>query len=143
MKKMTNDYFLKFCDIVERSMPDPSQFDNCRKDMIDASFDDRNEVFVYTDTSHNMEVLKLDEYTKEFEKRRRNEIPNLKEHQPSAVDAVCVSKDNEWFLIEFKNEPIKNIHEGITLQYFFPEVVRCIAVGIVGVACTAADTCTV
>ncbi len=90
-------------------MPDPSQFDNCRKDMIDASFDDRNEVFVYTDTSHNMEVLKLDEYTKEFEKRRRNEIPNLKEHQPSAVDAVCVSKDNEWFLIEFKNEPIKNI----------------------------------
>ena len=46
---------------------------------------------------------------KEFEKRRRNEIPNLKEHQPSAVDAVCVSKDNEWFLIEFKNEPIKNI----------------------------------
>ena len=109
MKKMTNDYFLKFCDIVERSMPDPSQFDNCRKDMIDASFDDRNEVFVYTDTSHNMEVLKLDEYTKEFEKRRRNEIPNLKEHQPSAVDAVCVSKDNEWFLIEFKNEPIKNI----------------------------------
>ena len=48
-------------------MPDPSQFDNCRKNMIDASFDDRNEVFVYTDTSHNMEVLKLDEYTKEFE----------------------------------------------------------------------------
>ena len=41
-------------------MPAPSQFDNCRKDMIDASLDDRNEVFVYTDTSHNMEVLKLD-----------------------------------------------------------------------------------
>lgn len=52
-------------------MPDPSQFDNCRKDMIDASFDDRNVVFVYTDTSHNMEVLKLDEYTKEFEKKLR------------------------------------------------------------------------
>lgn len=75
MKKMTNDYFLRFCDIVERSMPDPSQFDNCRKDMIDASLDDRNEVFVYTDTSHNMEVLKLDEYTKEFEKKAETEVP--------------------------------------------------------------------
>ena len=69
MKKMTNDYFLKFCDIVERSMPDPSQFDNCRKDMIDASFDDRNVVFVYTDTSHN-----IDEYTKEFEKKAETSV---------------------------------------------------------------------
>ena len=78
MKKMTNDYFLRFCDIVKRSMPDPSQFDNCRKDMIDASLDDRNEVFVYTDTSHNMEVLKLDEYTKEFEKKAEAKGPTEK-----------------------------------------------------------------
>ena len=95
MKKITNDYFLKFRNIVERSMSDSSQFDDCLKDMINASFDDHNKVYVYTDTSYNMEVLKLDEYTKDFQKRRRNEIPNLKEHQPSAVDAVCVNKDNE------------------------------------------------
>lgn len=106
MKKITNNYFLKFRNIVECSMSDSSQFDDCLKDMINASFDDHNKVYVYTDTSHNMEVLKLDEYTKDFQKRRRNEIPNLKEHQPSAVDAVCVNKDNEWFLIEFKNQKL-------------------------------------
>ena len=100
MKKITNDYFLKFRNIVERSMSDSSQFDDCLKDMINASFDDHNKVYEDTDTSYNMEVLKLDEYTKDFQKRRRNEIPNLKEHQPSAVDAVCVNKDNEWFFIE-------------------------------------------
>lgn len=78
--------------------------------MISASEDDNNHVLVYTDNGHNMQTIKLDEYTKDFNKKRRQEMPELKvDHQPSAIDAVCVNKDNEWFLIEFKDEPIKNV----------------------------------
>lgn len=78
--------------------------------MINASEDDNNHKFVYEDRRFNMEVIKLDEYTKDFNQKRRIEMPELREgHQPMAVDAVCVNKNNEWFLIEFKNEPIENI----------------------------------
>ena len=111
MKKITNDYFIKFCDVVKRSLLDVSKFDDCLSNMVDASKDDSNDNKpVYDNKKINMEVLKLDEYTKDFNKKRRRELPELKEdHQPLAVDAVCVNKKNEWFLIEFKNEPIKNI----------------------------------
>lgn len=111
MKKITNDYFLKFCDVVKQSLMDSSKFNDCLSDMINASEDEVNDhKLVYTNDKINMEVLKLDEYTKDFNKKRRYELPELKEdHQPLAVDAVCVNKKNEWFLIEFKNEPIKNI----------------------------------
>jgi len=111
MKKITNDYFIKLCDVVKRSLMDVSKFDDCLSDMITASEDDSNDhKLVYTNDKINMEVLKLDEYTKDFNKKRRCEMPELKEnHQPSAVDAVCVNKKNEWFLIEFKNEPIEHI----------------------------------
>lgn len=77
--------------------------------MVDASEDDNNHKLVYVDEKFNMEVLKLDEYSKDFNIKRHKEL-NLKvDHQPLSVDAVCVNKNNEWFLIEFKNEPIKNI----------------------------------
>lgn len=110
-----NDHFLKFCDVVKRSMLDPSKFDNCLTNMIDASLDDNRNEYVYTDDKHNMQVLKLDEYTKDFEKKRhpivKGYISSKKEknncsYQPSAVDAVCVNKNNEWFLIEFKNQKL-------------------------------------
>lgn len=111
MKKITNDYFLKFCDVIRRSLLDSSKYNDCLSNMVDASEDDNNHTFVYNNEEINMEVIKLDEYTKDFNKKRRSEIPELKkiDHQPMAVDAVCVNKENEWYLIEFKNEPIKNI----------------------------------
>lgn len=108
MKTITNEYFLKFCDVIKRSLIDQSKFDNCLSDMISASEDDNNHEPWYTDDGHNMQTIKLDEYTKDFNKKRRQEMPELKvDHQPLAVDAVCVNKDNEWFLIEFKNRPLK------------------------------------
>ncbi len=110
MKKITNDYFIKFCNIIKRSLMDASSFDDCLSDIRSASEDDDNHIKVYDNDKINMEVIKLDEYTKDFNLTRRREIPELTEnHQPSAVDAVCVNKKNEWFLIEFKNQPIDSV----------------------------------
>ena len=66
---------------------DASKFNDCISDMINASEDDSNgHKLVYTNDKINMEVLKLDEYTKDFNKKRRFELPELREdHQPSAV----------------------------------------------------------
>lgn len=107
MKKITNENFAKFCDIIQRSLSDQSEYRNCLSNMIKASEDDDNQAYVYNYPEHNMEVIRLDEYTKDFKNKRRKEIPGLKDdHQPSAVDAVCVNKDNDWFLIEFKNQSL-------------------------------------
>ncbi len=109
MKMITNEHFKKFCNVIMRSLTDPSKFEDCLKDMVNASEDDDNHQFVYTDKTYNMEVLKLDEYTKDFDVKRRLENPALKEnHEPHAVDAVCVNKNNELYLIEFKNQPLKS-----------------------------------
>lgn len=110
MKKIENEYFKKFCDDIKRSLFDPSKFDDCLTDIITASEGDTNHVYVSSNNEHNMEIIKFDEYTKDFNNKRRNEITELKDsHIPSLVDAVCVNKNNEWFLIEFKDEPLKNV----------------------------------
>lgn len=114
MKKITNEYFSKFCDVIERSLTDHSKFELCLKDMKDASLDDDHRDYVYKDTNCNMVVIKLDEYTKDFIIMRRKEQPEVKDHQPKAVDAVCVNKSNEWFLIEFKNQPLDSALKDIT-----------------------------
>ena len=74
-------------------MSDSSQFDDCLKDMINASFDDHNKVYVYTDTSHNMEVLKLDEHHAEAQRvvRRDDDEIHLVLRRP-ADDAVHVRR---------------------------------------------------
>ena len=110
MKKIQNKHFVKFCDVIKRSLIDASKYDDCLSDMISASVDDANHSIVYNDHMFNMEVVKLDEYTRDFNQKRRIEMPELKvDHTPAAVDAICINKENEWFLIEFKNEPIRNI----------------------------------
>lgn len=114
MKKITNKYFTKFCSVIDRSLIDHSKYELCLKDMIDASLDDENDVNVYNDTNYNMEIIKLDEYTKDFRIMRCQEHPEIRDHQPKAVDAVCVNKNNEWFLIEFKNQPLQSALKSIT-----------------------------
>lgn len=109
MKKITNKYFKKFCDVIQNSLIDSSKFNDCLTNMIDASEDDANHQYVYIDESHNMEVLKLDEYTKDFKRKRNIENNAIIDHQPKAVDAVCINKKNQWFLIEFKNQPLDSI----------------------------------
>ncbi len=106
MKKIPNEHFVKFRDVIKRSLFDDSVFDDCFSDMISASEDTHNHIKVYDFPDCNMEAIKLDEYTKDFDQKRRNEMPELRvNHQPFAVDAICINKDNEWFLIEFKNQP--------------------------------------
>lgn len=110
MKKITNKYFVRFCEVIKRSLVDSANYENCLSDMISASADDTNHKCVYNETKYNMEVIKLDEYTKDFDKKCHLKNPRLKvSHQPYAVDAVCVNKDNEWFLIEFKNQKLKEV----------------------------------
>ena len=106
MKKITNKYFVKLCEVIKRSLTESSKIESCLVDMVDASEDDCGHDHVYQDASHNMEVIKLDEYTKDFDLKRRNSVASIKQHQPCAVDAVCVNKNNEWFLIEFKNQSL-------------------------------------
>ena len=109
MKKITNEYFKTFCDVIKSSLVDQNNFNACLSDMINASEDEVDHENVYSDENYNMEVIKLDEYTKDFNRMRRLEIPELKEdHQPKAVDAVCVNKENNWFLIEFKHQSLKS-----------------------------------
>lgn len=114
MKKITNKNFVRFCDVIKRSLTDFSKFDECLSDMVNASEDGDNKVFVYTDSNHNMEVIKLDEYTNDFKIRRRLEDNSITDYTPKAVDAVCVNKENEWFLIEFKNQPLESAINGAT-----------------------------
>lgn len=104
MKKITNEYFINFCNVIKSSLTDEDYFCQCLSSMKNASEDIENQIFVY-DGEQDMEVIKLDEYTKDFDKWRHLQLPELKEsHKPCAVDAVCINKSNEWFLIEFKNE---------------------------------------
>lgn len=115
MKKITNEFFIKFCDIIRQSLTDSSNYKACLSDMVSASEDDSNNEFVYTNDDYNMETIKLDEFTKDFDLKRRLENPQLKvNHKPHAVDAVCVNKDNEWFLIEFKNQPLHSVLKSTT-----------------------------
>lgn len=107
MKKINNEYFIKFCEVIKRSLYDPSKYNECLSDMVNSSLDDANQVKVYTEKDNNIQVIRLDEYTKDFEEKRRRELQIS--HQPAAVDAVCVNKDNEWFLIEFKNQPLESV----------------------------------
>lgn len=97
---------------------DASKFDDCLSDMISASEDDCNHQIVYDYPDINMEVIKLDEYTKDFNNKRRSEMPGLHEHQPSAVDAICINKANEWFLIEFKNQKLSDAKNSIRRKMF-------------------------
>ncbi|MCR4889913.1 MAG: hypothetical protein K5979_12155 [Ruminococcus sp.] len=91
--------------------------------MIDASLDTNGNTYVYTDDEYNMQVLKLDEYTEDFDQKRRLKIKeyisdlnekNNCSYKPPAVDAVCVNKNNEWFLIEFKNQKLDSAVNGST-----------------------------
>ena len=107
MKTIQNEYFNRFCDVIKRSLTDVSKFNVCLSDMVSDSEDEINHINVYDFPAYNMEVIKLDEYTKDFKIKRQSEMPDVKNHQPRAVDAICINKSNEWYLIEFKNEKLK------------------------------------
>lgn len=109
MKSNNTGYFKALC----------SAFSNLNgvttivSDLKSASLDDSNKnnmYFLYENKpgegisiNIDMDVIKLDDMTEPFKNYMKN-VRNLKSfEQPHAVDAICVDRDNEWFLIEFKN----------------------------------------
>lgn len=106
-RKINNSYFNNFCQLLcDLLMLDKQKVVS---NMKEASLDDNNKkekIYLYDGKFIDMDTIKLDDMTSPFLKYMENNR-NLKNfEQPPAVDAVCINKDNEWFLIEFKNCPI-------------------------------------
>lgn len=106
-KKISNSHFSKLCELFHNLL----DLDNKSiiSDMVEASIDDNDKnnitnLYKYKDI--NMDVIKLDDMTAPFLSYMRKNRKNMNLDQPKAVDAVCVNKNNECFLIEFKNRPI-------------------------------------
>ncbi|MDE6540212.1 MAG: hypothetical protein K2K66_08470 [Ruminococcus sp.] len=107
MKQIDNEYYKKFCKVLETYSSGAVK--KCSATMKDASFDDNNKMYVYWDYENNsdydidMTILKLDEFSK---------IYNSK-NTPNAVDAVCIDHENNWYLIEFKNQKFDNAKSSV------------------------------
>lgn len=106
-KQIDNEYYRRFCEVLE--IFHSGAVKQCSATMKEASFDDNNKMYVYQDYENNcdydidMTVLKLDEFSK---------IYNLR-NTPNAVDAVCIDCENNWYLIEFKNQKFDNAKSSV------------------------------
>lgn len=98
LKRIENKYYKKFCEVLETYYS--GAVEKCSATMKEASLDDSNKknyVYVYNYDDYDMEVLKLDEFSKLYNP----------DNSPSAVDAICIDSENNWYLIEFKNSEFK------------------------------------
>ena len=105
-KNITNPHFIKLKEVINLCIGSHMNGANIISNMQDASLDDKNGVYVYPQVPlFNLDVIKLDEFTK-------HRIHLLSSHanfnELSAVDAICINNNNEWFFIEFKNSAIDN-----------------------------------
>lgn len=111
MKTIENEHYRKLCDAIS-SYCGEDKSRECFAAMKEASYDDENKTSVY-DFEPDMEVLKLDDFSQilghahhESIKAKYPSESGLQQHTPSAVDAVCIDENNNWYLIEFKNQKI-------------------------------------
>ncbi len=111
MKTIQNEHYKKLCSAIA-SYCSEEEAANCFAAMKDASYDDENKTSVY-EFDPDMEVLKLDDFSQilgaAHHKAIKSKYPDergLQQHTPSAVDAVCIDENNNWYLIEFKNQKI-------------------------------------
>lgn len=106
-KQIDNEYYKKFCSVVESF--DSGAVKKCSSTMKEASYDDKNNYYVYFDHENNqdfnvdMTIFKLDDFS---------EIYNPKNIYP-AVDAVCIDSKNNWYLIEFKNQKFNDAKSSV------------------------------
>ncbi|MBQ8724441.1 MAG: hypothetical protein IJY74_02060 [Oscillospiraceae bacterium] len=112
MKTIQNEHYKKLCNVIASYCGDEEKAKGCFAVMKDASYDDENKTSVY-EFEPDMEVLKLDDFSQilgaahhKAIKAKYPEERNLQQHTPSAVDAVCIDENNNWYLIEFKNQKI-------------------------------------
>lgn len=96
LKKILNDYHLQLCRIVQEFCGEFENAEKCFSSMMDTSYDDATKDYVYN-SMPDMQIIKLDELSKVLNTKREVD------YTPSAVDAVCINSENQWFLIEFKN----------------------------------------
>ncbi len=78
--------------------------DNFISDLIKTSYDSEGKQSVYTDTTHNLNVLDMDVFAKDvyyhiYGDKKSDNIFN-------SPDAFLINDRNHWFFIEFKNSPI-------------------------------------
>jgi hypothetical protein len=112
VKKITNPHFQNFKEAVNICCGNPKDDDSILSDMKSASYapDDERKYFYsqeYLPDFINMETIKLDEFTEQRKIMLELSGDYLFEQLP-AVDAVCIDRNNEWFLIEFKNGKVDN-----------------------------------
>lgn len=112
MKQIDNEYHEKLCEVLEKYYG--GAVEKCSATMKEASLDDSNKedkVYVYNYDDYDMEVLKLDEFSELLAKKRKNS--GHKKLTIPAVDAVCIDSENNWYLIEFKNQKLNNAKNSI------------------------------
>ena len=107
IKKIQNEHHLKLCHLLNEFCQDDTVAENCSSTMHDASYDNKGKYHVYS-LEQDMKIIKLDEFTKYFDTRRRKQLGYSISQEMSAVDAVCINSTGEWFLIEFKNQPLES-----------------------------------
>lgn len=106
-KHIDNDYYKKFCEVLEKYCSGAVK--KCSATMKEASYDDKNNYYVYFDHENNhdfdidMKILKLDEFSKIYNPKNIS----------SAVDAVCIDHENNWYLIEFKNQKFNDTKSSV------------------------------
>ena len=74
-------------------------------DIKDASRNDAGDNYLYNG-ERKLDIIKMDDFT-DFYRRIKNKEAK-KEDNVNAVDAFIISKDNIWFLIEFKDTKIRS-----------------------------------
>lgn len=102
-KQIDNKYHKKLSEVFEEYYSGAVEL--CSATMKDASLDDSdkdNNVYVYNYENYDMKILKLDEFSKMIKNTRTKQ--GYQPYIPSAVDAVCIDSENNWYLIEFKNQ---------------------------------------
>lgn len=101
-RKITNCYFSNFCGMVTDLLNIP----NVRSDLIEASKDDSNDVNLYNDSRLNMECIEPDKVSSHFLNYMKKQRKAVDLEQPKAVDALCIDKKNNFYMIEFKNRKL-------------------------------------
>ena len=105
-KNIVNSHFTTLKNVIHSCIGSYMNGGNIVSDISNASLDTVHNVYVYPQTSPiNLDVIKLDDLTK----YRKHMLPqNMNVNELSAVDAICINSQNEWFFIEFKNSSIQN-----------------------------------
>ena len=111
-KTIQNEHYAKLCEVINSYCGGAEQAQVCYSTMQDASYDEENRKSVY-EFEPDMKVLKLDDFSHILGAAHHNGIKEkyaaengIQQHTPSAVDAVCIDENNNWYLIEFKNQKI-------------------------------------